>query len=196
MWSMDTLWFDATVVLGIFAVGNILFGHFEAHRPKWRRLLKVEVWFNEEVKPIDPGNEGEEPLRPTPPNKPRGKIERMALGLNFPLGQDYLRNLSVMPSSADRIIQAFRSETPNVRGPWISKGDEPVASWHIRRLKHLESVRLQSITLLRRSLEVKGAKINYRMHAANLPDLVEGSFSFGFQTSVEPGGERRPQEGT
>jgi protein-S-isoprenylcysteine O-methyltransferase Ste14 len=43
MWSTATPWFDATVVLGIFAVGNILFGHFEEHRPKWRRLLKVGV---------------------------------------------------------------------------------------------------------------------------------------------------------
>ena len=32
MWKTDTLWFDAAVVLDIFAVGNILFGHFEAHR--------------------------------------------------------------------------------------------------------------------------------------------------------------------
>ena len=44
MWSIDTLWFDAAVVLGIFAVGNVLFGHFEAHRPRWRRLLKVVLF--------------------------------------------------------------------------------------------------------------------------------------------------------
>ena len=44
VWSTDTLWFDAAVVLGTFAVGNILFGHFEAHRPKWRRLLKVALF--------------------------------------------------------------------------------------------------------------------------------------------------------
>ncbi|MBL8513271.1 MAG: hypothetical protein JNJ55_04705 [Betaproteobacteria bacterium] len=37
----DTLWFDAAVVLGLFAVGNVLFGHFEAHKPKWKRLLKI-----------------------------------------------------------------------------------------------------------------------------------------------------------
>ncbi|HVR95370.1 MAG TPA: hypothetical protein VMW27_02065 [Thermoanaerobaculia bacterium] len=41
MWRTDTLWFDAAVVLGIFAFGNIGFGHFEEHKPKWRRLLKV-----------------------------------------------------------------------------------------------------------------------------------------------------------
>ena len=41
MWRIDTLWFDAAVVMTIFAVGTILFGHFEAHRPKWRRVLKV-----------------------------------------------------------------------------------------------------------------------------------------------------------
>lgn len=41
--SIDTPWFDAAVVLGIFAVGSILFGHFEEHKPKWRRLLKVAL---------------------------------------------------------------------------------------------------------------------------------------------------------
>jgi hypothetical protein len=43
MWDTDTLWFDVAVVMSIFAVGNILFGHFEEHRPKGRRLLKVAV---------------------------------------------------------------------------------------------------------------------------------------------------------
>ena len=43
MWNSDSLWFDAAIVLGIFAIGNILFGHFEEHRPKWRRVLKVFI---------------------------------------------------------------------------------------------------------------------------------------------------------
>jgi hypothetical protein len=43
MWSTSTRWFDVAVVLAIFAVGNILFGHFEEHKPKWRRLLKVAI---------------------------------------------------------------------------------------------------------------------------------------------------------
>jgi hypothetical protein len=43
MWSTETLWFEAAVVLGIFAVGNIVFGHFEAHKPTWKRILKVVV---------------------------------------------------------------------------------------------------------------------------------------------------------
>lgn len=41
MWSTQTVWFDIAVVMSIFAVGNILFGHFEDHKPKIRRLLKV-----------------------------------------------------------------------------------------------------------------------------------------------------------
>jgi len=41
MWSLDTHWFDVALIMAIFAIGNILFGHFEEHRPKWRRLLKV-----------------------------------------------------------------------------------------------------------------------------------------------------------
>ena len=43
MWETDVLWFDTTIVLAIFAIGSILFGHFEEHKPKWRRLLKVVI---------------------------------------------------------------------------------------------------------------------------------------------------------
>jgi hypothetical protein len=35
-----TMWMEAAIVATIFAVGNILFGHWEAETPKWRRLLK------------------------------------------------------------------------------------------------------------------------------------------------------------
>jgi hypothetical protein len=41
MWRTDSLWVETAVVLGIFAVGNILFGHFEQHRHPARRLGKV-----------------------------------------------------------------------------------------------------------------------------------------------------------
>ena len=44
MWSLDSRWFDVALIMAIFAVGNILFGHFEEHRPKWRRLLKVVIF--------------------------------------------------------------------------------------------------------------------------------------------------------
>lgn len=43
MWNTSTFWFDTTLVFFIFAVGNILFGHFEEHKPKWQRLLKVAI---------------------------------------------------------------------------------------------------------------------------------------------------------
>lgn len=43
MWQTDTVWFEVAIVMSIFAVGNILFGHFEEHKAKWRRLLKVAV---------------------------------------------------------------------------------------------------------------------------------------------------------
>lgn len=43
MWSTQTAWFDVALVMTIFAIGNILFGHFEEHRPKARRLLKVAL---------------------------------------------------------------------------------------------------------------------------------------------------------
>ena len=43
MWNPETAWFDLAVVMSIFAVGNILFGHFEEHKPKARRVLKVAL---------------------------------------------------------------------------------------------------------------------------------------------------------
>jgi hypothetical protein len=40
---MDS-WFEVALVATIFAVGNILFGHFEERTPKWRRVTKVIVF--------------------------------------------------------------------------------------------------------------------------------------------------------
>jgi hypothetical protein len=37
------MWFEVAVLSALFAVGNILFGHFEEGTPKWRRLLKMAV---------------------------------------------------------------------------------------------------------------------------------------------------------
>ena len=41
MWSTQTAWFDVAIVMGIFAIGNILFGHFEEHKPKALRVVKL-----------------------------------------------------------------------------------------------------------------------------------------------------------
>ncbi len=40
MWSINTYWFDFAMVSAIYAIGNIVMGHFEEHTPKWRRILK------------------------------------------------------------------------------------------------------------------------------------------------------------
>jgi hypothetical protein len=44
MWRTDTLWFDVAIVMSIFAVGSVLFGRFEQHRPRGRRVLKQVVF--------------------------------------------------------------------------------------------------------------------------------------------------------
>ncbi len=36
----DTIWFEIAIVSMIFALGNILFGHFEEQTPKYRRVGK------------------------------------------------------------------------------------------------------------------------------------------------------------
>ncbi len=43
MWSIDTPWFDVAVVMSIFAFGNALFGRFEEHKPRGRRVLKIAL---------------------------------------------------------------------------------------------------------------------------------------------------------
>ena len=43
MWTIDTPWFDVAVVMSIFAVGSILFGRFEEHKHRGRRLTKMVV---------------------------------------------------------------------------------------------------------------------------------------------------------
>jgi len=40
MWSTESLWFEIAIVSIIFAVGNIVMGHFEEQTPKIRRVGK------------------------------------------------------------------------------------------------------------------------------------------------------------
>ena len=40
MWATDSLWFEIAIVSMIFAIGNILMGHFEEQTPKARRVGK------------------------------------------------------------------------------------------------------------------------------------------------------------
>ena len=40
MWITDSLWFEIAIVSIIYALGNILMGHFEERTPKIRRVGK------------------------------------------------------------------------------------------------------------------------------------------------------------
>jgi len=40
MWTTESLWFEVAMVSILFAIGNIVFGHFEERTPKWRRVGK------------------------------------------------------------------------------------------------------------------------------------------------------------
>ena len=40
MWTTDSLWFEIAIVSIIFAVGNMVMGHFEEQTPKFRRVGK------------------------------------------------------------------------------------------------------------------------------------------------------------
>ena len=40
MWSTNSLWFEVAIVSIIYAIGNIVFGHFEEQTSKFRRIGK------------------------------------------------------------------------------------------------------------------------------------------------------------
>ncbi len=40
MWSTESLWFEIAIVSIIFAIGNMVMGHFEEQTPKIRRVGK------------------------------------------------------------------------------------------------------------------------------------------------------------
>lgn len=43
MWTTNSLWFEIAIVSIIYALGNILMGHFEERTPKIRRVSKYLV---------------------------------------------------------------------------------------------------------------------------------------------------------
>ena len=40
MWTTESLWFEIAIVSIIYALGNIIMGHFEERTPKIRRVVK------------------------------------------------------------------------------------------------------------------------------------------------------------
>jgi len=40
MWATDSLWFEIAIVSAIYAIGNMVMGHFEEQTPKIRRVGK------------------------------------------------------------------------------------------------------------------------------------------------------------
>ncbi|MGE5108316.1 MAG: hypothetical protein ACM3H8_12270 [Sphingobacteriales bacterium] len=62
MWATDSLWFEIAIVSIIFAIGNMVMGHFEEQTPKIRRVGKyllfllivcgISVLFNRTVSMI------------------------------------------------------------------------------------------------------------------------------------------------
>ena len=49
MWETDSLWFEIALVSFIYAMGNILMGHFEERTPKIRRVGKYLLTLKEAI---------------------------------------------------------------------------------------------------------------------------------------------------
>ncbi len=46
MWATDSIWFEIAIVSVVFALGNILFGHFEEEIPKVKRMAKYVLFLS------------------------------------------------------------------------------------------------------------------------------------------------------
>lgn len=44
METSNNLWLDVAVIMSIFHIGNLFLGHFESHKPAWKRLLKSALF--------------------------------------------------------------------------------------------------------------------------------------------------------
>ena len=42
-WRTDTYWFDVAIAALLLMLGNVFFGRFAEHQPRWRRVLKAVV---------------------------------------------------------------------------------------------------------------------------------------------------------
>ena len=42
-WSIGTYWFDVAVAALLLMLGNVFFGRFVEHQPRWRRVLTALV---------------------------------------------------------------------------------------------------------------------------------------------------------
>lgn len=40
MWATDSFWFEVPIVSIVYAIGNIVFGHFAEQTSTWRRVAK------------------------------------------------------------------------------------------------------------------------------------------------------------
>ena len=43
MWTLESRWFDAAGFTALCVMLTLVFGHFERHKPAWRRLGKIVV---------------------------------------------------------------------------------------------------------------------------------------------------------
>jgi hypothetical protein len=108
------------------------------------------------------------PTPPRPPRKPRSAFEIMRESIASAQFRPATPDFSFMQHLASR-------EPPNLRGPQIEDSSNCVVSWNIGRAKHKQIEQLHTLVVVFESTKtVRSFKIEYVLHAANLPDEVAG----------------------
>ena len=105
---------------------------------------------------------------PRPPRSPRSQMEIIKDGMLSP--NKFYRS----PTIPD-IISTFDRHPPNLSAPDIEPGDSYDVRWEMRLLKHKQSIQLHPLVAVFNSYEEADSfGIEYRIHAANVLDPIEG----------------------
>lgn len=109
---------------------------------------------------------------PRPPRPPRTSAEMMSEQVKSSLlsTQPYIPDLSYLNSVHSRL-----GPPPNISSPTIRETESYEVEWTVQRLKHKQAAPLQPLIVTFRHYESASSfGIDYRLHAGNLPDKVEG----------------------
>jgi hypothetical protein len=111
------------------------------------------------------------PNPPRPPQRPRTSEQILRESFSSSVYSPYVPDFSFMRHIESR-------EVPNVRRPSIEETGSYDVIWNIRRVKHKQVESLHPLAVVFESFEsAQSFKIEYVLHAANLPSEVDGQLN-------------------
>jgi hypothetical protein len=124
----------------------------------------------------------EEPKPPTPPARPKGILEKMRDDATWRLGRPFTTPFTPHLDPSIYLRDFMGPHSPrNVSSIEVVEKDGYDVTCHVGRVKHGLSEPLPAIFVtIPQGKPPRGFKITYRLHAANLPEPVDGELNVIF----------------